>query len=143
MKKLLALGNLKGILRGFLAANFVAIGVAHFVRPEPFVAIMPPYLPLHLELVYLSGLFEILGGLGLIVSPTRKYAAWGLIALLIAVYPANIHMLVNEVYIEGLPKSKLMLWLRMPVQFVLMFLVAWSSELGFKRRDESQKISTS
>jgi uncharacterized membrane protein len=143
MKKLLAHSKTKAVLRGFLAANFIAIGVAHFLGPQPFVAIMPPYLPLHLELVYLSGLFEILGGLGLVIPRVRKYAAWGLIALLIAVYPANIHMLVNEVYIEGLPKSKLMLWLRMPVQFVLMFLVAWSSELGRKRTDESQKISTS
>jgi len=143
MKDFLRHPKFKVGVRYFLAANFIGIGVAHFVWPAPFVAIMPPYLPLHLELVYLSGVFEILGGVGIVIKSTQKLAAWGLLALLLAVYPANIHMLMNEVYIEGLPKSKLGLWLRMPVQFVWMFLVAWSCEIAFKRKESTQKISTS
>lgn len=122
------------LVRYILGLNFIAVGIGHFVAPEPFVSIMPPYLPWHLELVYISGVFEILGGLGILIKPVRKAAAWGLIALLIAVYPANIHMLVNEVYLDGLPKSKLGLWLRMPLQFIWMYLVAWSCHLIGSRK---------
>jgi len=76
-----------------LAAAMVAIGVLHFVRPKPFVRIVPKYLPAPLTLVYVSGFFEILGGIGLLIPETRVWAAWGLIALYVAVFPANINML--------------------------------------------------
>ena len=118
--------------RYVLGVSFFSVGVAHFVTPDPFVSIMPPYLPWHLELVYLSGIFEILGGLGISLERTRRFSAWGLLALLVAVYPANIHMLVNDVYIDGFPKSRLGLWLRMPLQFVWMFLVYWSCNIRTK-----------
>ena len=88
--------------RWFLAASFVAVGVGHFTNPAPFVSIVPPYLPEPLALVYISGFFEILGGIGLLIPQTRRAAGWGLLALLVAVYPANIHMLVNEVYLLSL-----------------------------------------
>ena len=118
--------------RFVLGVSFFGVGVVHFVTSDPFVSIMPPYLPWHLELVYLSGIFEILGGLGILLERTRRFSAWGLLALLVAVYPANIHMLVNDVYIEGFPKSRLGLWLRMPLQFGWMFLVYWSCNLRTK-----------
>ena len=106
-------GVAKTMTRFGIAAFFIGVGVAHFVKPDPFVYIMPPYLPWHLELVYISGFFEVLGGIGLCLI---KYvqAGWGLIALLVAVYPANIHMLVNEVYLPDMPRSKAILWARMP-----------------------------
>ena len=77
---------------GACALFFVAVGVTHFTHPAFFLKIMPPALPAHLALVYLSGAFEILGGLGLLVPRTRRFAGWGLIALLIAVFPANLYM---------------------------------------------------
>jgi uncharacterized membrane protein len=79
-----------------LAAIFYVIaGSLHFVRPEPYIRIMPPYLPWHGQLVAISGLFEILGGLGLLFPPSRRMAAWGLVALLVAAFPANLYMATN------------------------------------------------
>jgi uncharacterized membrane protein len=118
--------RLQWLTRAVIGLSFAAIGVLHFVDPAPFVAIVPPYLPWHLELVYVSGFFEILGGVGLIYPRTRRLAAWGLVALLIAVYPANIHMLVNEVYTEGMPREKWLLWARMPLQLVFAIGVLWT-----------------
>ena len=113
-------------IRGVLGISFALVGVLHFTHSQVFLSIMPPYLPWHLELVYLSGIFEIVGGMGLLFPATRTIARWGLIALLIAVYPANIHMLVNEVYIEGMLQQKWVLWARMPLQFLMAFGVYWS-----------------
>jgi len=113
-------------VRILLGLAFAVVGILHFTHVSIFLSIMPPYLPWHLELVYISGFFEIIGGIGLLYPPTRETARWGLLALLVAVYPANIHMLVNEVYIEGMTQSKWILWGRMPMQFLMAFGVYWS-----------------
>lgn len=109
-----------------LAAFFVAVGVLHFVMPGPFESIMPPYLPLHHELVLLSGAFEI--GLGLAVLPqaTRRWAGYGLVLLLIAVFPANLHMALNEVPPEA-PPPRWIVWARLPLQGVLIAWALWST----------------
>ncbi|HBU47855.1 MAG TPA: hypothetical protein DEB46_06055 [Myxococcales bacterium] len=125
-----------------IALSFVAVGISHFTDPEVFVGIMPTYLPWHLELVYLSGIFEILGGLGLLFPVSRRFAAYGLLALLVAVYPANIHMLVNEVYLEGMRREPWLLWLRMPFQLVFAFAVGFAGDLWF-RPSPSAKIPAS
>ena len=108
------------ILRLLVAANFIGVGVLHFTHLHVFLAMMPPYLPFHQLLVHVSGLFEILGGIGLLVPKVRRLAAYGLLALLVAVFPANLHMAMNEVYlpIEWLPQSRTGLWLRLPFQLV-------------------------
>ena len=86
---------------------------------------MPPYLPAHRELVYLSGVFEILGGIGLLIPGLRRFAGWGLIALLLAVFPANVHMALNpQPFIDqGIPLWAL--YARLPVQFLLMYAIWW------------------
>lgn len=104
---------------------FIAAGVNHFVRPDFYVRIMPPYLPWHIELVYLSGLAEIALGAALLIPRLTTAAAWGLIALLVAVFPANVHMAMNaDQFAEYSP---LMLWVRLPVQFVL---IAWAYRIA-------------
>ncbi|MEO8435202.1 MAG: DoxX family membrane protein [Pyrinomonadaceae bacterium] len=115
--------RLKPILKYLLAAFFVLAGFNHFISPTFYLKIMPSYLPWHLLLVYLSGLFEIVLGILLLLRAFTHIAAWGLIALLIAVFPANIHMAVNH----GLfPEySGVVLWLRLPLQFALMALAYW------------------
>lgn len=112
--------KLRTVVRWWLAVNFAIVGVAHFTHADLFVAIMPPYLPAHLELVWISGVFEILGAIGLLVPLSRRFAGFGLLALLVAVFPANLHMAINEVYlpVEWLPQSQLGLWLRLPFQLV-------------------------
>ncbi len=115
--------RLKPILRYLLAVFFVLAGFNHFINPTFYLKIMPPYLPWHLVLVYLSGFLEIALGILLLIPKFTHLAAWGLIALLIAVFPANIHMAVNH---ELFPEYRAMtLWLRLPLQFVLMALSYW------------------
>ncbi len=102
----------------------VVMGTLHFVSPEPFVAIMPAILPAPLLLVYVSGVFEILGGFGLAPVRTRRMAAWGLIALFVAIFPANVNMAVNQLAIGGHVTPPWVLWARLPLQAVLIWW-AW------------------
>ena len=98
----------------------VTAGVLHFAKPATYARIVPSYLPFPLMLVYVSGFFEILGGLGLLVAATRRWAAWGLIALYIAVFLANVNMAVHHIGFDG---PSWMLWARLPLQAVL---IAWA-----------------
>ena len=132
-------GTIKAIIRYLIGLSFAAIGVSHFTDPTPFLTIMPAYIPWHLAMVYISGFFEILGGLCLLYPRTRHLAAWGLLALLLAVYPANIHMLVNEIYLEGMPHEKWLLWARMPMQLVFAAGVIWAGEIWFWAKPETSK----
>ena len=122
--------RLKLGLRWLLTIVMVGAGVNHFVKPATYVAMMPAVLPAPLALVYLSGVAEILGGLGLIVPATRRAAAWGLIALLLAVFPANLNMAINELPLGGEPVPAWALWARLPLQLVLLAWAWW-----FTRRD--------
>ena len=107
-----------------MGAFYTAAGLNHFRAPEFYLPIMPPYLPWHEALVFLSGVAEVMIGIGLLVPRTRVLAAWGAIALLVAVYPANIHMALADVPIGDPPRSSgAMRWVRLPLQFVLM---AWA-----------------
>lgn len=113
----------KIILKYLLAIFFVLAGINHFVNSAFYLRIMPPYLPWHLFLVNLSGLCEIGWGLLLLVPKFENLAGWGLIALLVAVFPANIHMAVNS---QLFPEfSPTLLWLRLPLQFVLIAWAYW------------------
>ena len=108
---------------------YINVGIQHFVDPNWFVQIMPPYLPLHYEAVYLSGFFEILFGLMLLYNKTRYIAAWGLILLLIAVYPANIYLAFNKIPQEAIGISAFAAsWVRLPIQFIFLGLAYWHSK---------------
>lgn len=121
---MLAMIRIKAASRNLLGALFIAAGANHFISPDFYVSIMPPYLPMHLPLVYLSGIAEIaLGGALLMWPRFANSAAWGLIALLIAVFPANLHMALNaELYPQF---SALALWLRLPLQAALIAWAYW------------------
>ena len=108
--------------RTLLAILFLIAGSLHFLIPQVYVKIMPPALPAPLTLVYLSGIAEILGGLGLLLPLTRHAAAWGLMTLLIAVLPANINMVVDHTRFASIPLWAL--WLRIPLQLPLIYW-AW------------------
>ena len=113
----------RAIFRFLLGAFFVLAGLNHFVNPAFYLRIMPPYLPWHTFLVYLSGFFEIALGLLVIVPKLTRIAAWGLIALLIAVFPANIHMAMNTNLYPDI--NPIILWLRLPLQAVLIAWAYW------------------
>ena len=115
--------TIKSVSRVLLAISMITAGTLHWVIPDPFVKIVPAFLPYPLALVYISGVFEILGGVGLLVPLVSREAAWGLIALFIAVFPANINMAVNSIQMDGIPDSDLLRWGRLPLQAVL---IAWA-----------------
>lgn len=109
------------MLRILAAAAFVATGVLHFLRPAMYEAIVPEALPAHRELVLISGAAEIAGGVGLLHPATRRPAGWGLIALLVAVFPANVNMAVNAERFSMAPAW--VWWARLPLQAVLIVWV--------------------
>ena len=113
----------KRVLLWVLAVAFVAAGVYHFVNPGFYVRIMPPYLPWPRELVLISGAFELAGGLGLLVPRLRPAAAWGLIALLVAVFPANVHMALHPEQSPQAPPA--VWWARLPLQAVFIAWAYW------------------
>jgi uncharacterized membrane protein len=115
--------NIKAILKYLFAASFMLAGLNHFINPDFYLKIMPPYLPWHLPLVYLSGVVEIALGALLLIPKLTRVAAWGLIALLVAVFPANIHMALNHEFYPD--HSVAALWLRLPLQLVLMVCAYW------------------
>lgn len=114
---------MKRSLKWLFGSFFILAGINHFVQTDFYVRIMPPYLRWHLELVYLSGLLEMLLGAMLLIPKFTVLAAWGLIALLIAVFPANIHMALNSDQSPSMPP--LALWLRLPLQGVLIAWAYW------------------
>lgn len=115
----------KIIFRILLATFFIVAGIMHFRATSFYLKIMPPYIPFHLEMVYISGVFEILGGVGVLIPQVRQWSGYGLIALLIAVFPANLYMATNNVQIEGVFIPEVLLWLRLPLQLVLIAWVWW------------------
>jgi uncharacterized membrane protein len=119
------------ISRWVLTIFMIGAGVNHFAHPAPYLGMMPAVLPAPLALVYVSGVAEILGGLGLILPATRRLAAWGLIALFIAVFPANLNMAVNHLPLGTSELPSWALWARLPLQLLLIW---WAA--SFTRRDE-------
>lgn len=108
-------------LRAAAATLFVAAGEMHFLRPAAYESIVPAQLPAPELLVAVSGVAEILGGVGLLIPRTRKVAGWGLVALLVAVFPANVNMALNPDTVgRGLPEWAL--WARLPLQ---LLAIAW------------------
>ena len=111
------------IARTLLALFFVAAGTIHFTSPAAYLAIMPPSFPWPVQLVAISGAAEILGGLGVLLPATRRLAGYGLIALLIAVFPANVEALHNGMNLGGHPVPPWVLWARLPLQALLIWWV--------------------
>ena len=119
--------SVKAVLKWALALLFIVSGVGHFVRSDGYLRLMPPALPFHLEIVYLSGVIEAALGVLLLVPRTQRLAAWAYIPVLVAIFPANIYAAMtagteNEA-MPGVPVWAA--WLRLPVQFVLIAWAYW------------------
>jgi uncharacterized membrane protein len=125
---------MKAMLCLLLGIFFGMAGRAHFTRPDVYVAIMPDWIPAawHKFLVDLTGVLEILGGVFLIFPATRVNAAWFLIALLVAIFPANIHMAVHNLPFGDYHPPRWFHLVRLPLQFVLIALVAYAGGLFAK-----------
>ena len=119
--------GMRTVLHWLLTVFMVVAGANHFVAPAAYIAMMPSALPTPAALVYVSGVAEILGGLGLILPPTRRLAGWGLIALFVAIFPANINMAVHHLSLGGREVPAWALWARLPLQAVLVVWAYWCS----------------
>ena len=106
---------------------YILTGIKHFTNVDWFMKIMPPYLPYHKELVYLSGAFEIILGIMLVFEKTRFLAGWGLILLLIAVFPANIYLAQTNG--AAMNTSSALAWGRLPFQALFIVIAYWHSKL--------------
>jgi uncharacterized membrane protein len=109
-------------IRRLAGPFFVFAGAMHFVIPRAYRRIMPPYVPAHAAMVYASGVAEIAGGAGLMLPRHRRRAGWWLIATLLAVFPANVHMALNAEEFPKVPGGQRALWARLPCQGVF---IAW------------------
>ncbi len=127
------LKNNKSTLRGILSVCMVIAGVLHFATSEPFIKIVPEILPFPAALVYISGAIEIMLGIGLALPATRSISAWGLIALFIAVYPANLNMAFNHIKLDGIPDTWWVHAIRLPFQFVLIAWAYWYTKASTER----------
>ena len=121
---------IRGALLVLMALFYVGAGVSHFTQNAFFVEIVPSFLPAPRALVFISGVAEIALGVAVLVPATRRLAAWGIVALLIAVYPANINMALTNQQLQHAPgwmgqPTLLGLWMRLPVQFLLMTWAWW------------------
>jgi uncharacterized membrane protein len=120
-------GSRRRRLRVVLACIMVGMGVLHFAAPGPFVRIVPSALPAPLVLVLVSGVFEVLGGLGLLVQRVRRAASFGLVLLYLAVFPANVNMTLHPEISAGYGVPGWALWARLPLQAVF---IAWALWVG-------------
>ena len=105
---------------------YIQVGIKHFTDPVWFMQIMPPYLPWHKELIYISGAFEIFFGIMLLFKKMRYIAGSGLILLLIAVFPANIYLAQTNGL--AMDTSAAIAWGRLPIQAIFIVLAYWHSK---------------
>ena len=105
---------------------YIGAGINHFINPDWFVRIVPPILPFKITIVYISGIFEVILGCLLIFPKTRFIAGWGLIILLLAVYPANIYVALTNG--KAMDTTPMIAWARLPFQFVFIGLAYWHSK---------------
>ena len=117
--------DIKFITILIMSCFYMNVGIKHFVEPEWFLQIMPPQFPNHYEAVYLSGFFEFLFGFMLINPQTRFLACWGIIFVMIVVFPANLYLAVSDGEAMGI--SKELAWGRLPFQYVFIGLAFWHS----------------
>lgn len=125
VRKARTIPTIKRVLRAVLALFMVSAGCMHFLSPLGFIRIVPKFLPAPRALVLISGVFEILGGVGLLIPLTQRWAAWGLVALYAAVLPANVNMAVNRISFGGRNAQPWLLWARLPLQGLLIAWAYW------------------
>jgi uncharacterized membrane protein len=126
-------GKIRTVMKYLLAISFIGAGLNHFKNPGFYLSIMPPYLPWPSALHLIAGFFEFVFGVMLLIPRFQRWAAWGLIALLVAVYPANIHMAIHH---ELYQLPMIFHWIRLPLQFVLIAWAWW-----FTKADEEKGLN--
>jgi len=125
------MNKLKTAMLWLMGLAYVGAGANHFVNADFYVAMMPAYLPWHAALVWLSGVAEIALGVGVLVPRTRRVSAWGVVALLLAVFPANLNMALHPDAFPDAPRVAL--YVRLPFQLVLIAWAYWFTRAPAER----------
>jgi uncharacterized membrane protein len=132
--------SMKGIARVLLGIFFIGASSLHFFS-DAELQIIPPFLPWRQAALYITGVFELLGGIGLFVPRFQRAASWGLAALLVAIFPANVYHAVSGIQLGGILNTQFYHWIRLPLQGVLILFVLWSgSKRSMKAQGDQQKI---
>jgi uncharacterized membrane protein len=128
------------IWRTILAALFLFAGVCHLLNPQLFRPIMPPWIPAPIACIIVSGIAELAGGIGLLipVREIQRAAGWGLLLLLVAVFPANIYMAAAHIQVHGFPPHNWISWARLPLQPLLMLAVSWAVAIWPRARENEK-----
>ena len=120
------ISKIKTISIIIMSLFYIGAGISHFINPDWFVRIVPPILPFKIAIVYISGITEVILGSLLIFPRTRFIAGWGLILLLLAVFPANIYVALTQG--EAMDTTPMIAWARLPFQIVFIGLAYWHSK---------------
>ena len=116
-------------MRLAMAIALIAAGMDHWANPGRYLAMMPPWVPLHYEMVLFTGVAEIAGAIGLLITRTRALAGLALAIYFVAVFPANIHNALNGLAVDGLPQAAWYYWVRLPFQPLAIWWALYSAEL--------------
>ena len=123
------MSGFKRVMLWIMGIFYVVAGLAHLVRTDYYLPMMPAYLPAHRELVLLSGVAEVVLGIAVLIPQTRRLAAWGVILLLIAIFPANLHIALHNVPLFGAAQGAgIWNWVRLPFQLVLIAWAWWYTQ---------------
>ena len=118
--------TIKNIMRILFGLSFIGASTFHFIT-DAELKIIPPFLPWRRAALYISGVFEVLGGIGLLIPRFKRSAAWGLAALLVAIFPANVYHALKNVQVGGFMNTRLYHVIRLPLQGVLIWWILWSA----------------
>lgn len=124
----------RAIFRWLLGLAMISAGLNHFLTTPVYLGMMPAYLPWPLALVYINGVAEVAGGVGVLMPALRRAAGWGLIVLLVAVFPANLDAALHGMRINDLVVPQWVLWVRLPFQALFIAWVWWACELGKREK---------
>ena len=127
LARLLGIATRRDKMRVAGGVAFIVASLPHFFSPERYLPMMPPFVPNPRAMIYVSGVAELAGGIGLLIPRTARLAAWGLVVLLVAIFPANIYVALSGVNAAGLPSSPWYTWSRLPFQIVFIWWVLAST----------------
>jgi uncharacterized membrane protein len=119
----------KNIIRIVMGVMFIGMSSLHFVAVETELKIIPEFLPFRRTALYLTGLWEIIGGIGLLIPRWKRVSAWSMVGLLLVVFPANIYHAITDIRSGRFAKTRFYHWIRFPFQAVFIWLVLWSTDV--------------
>jgi uncharacterized membrane protein len=118
---------MKNILRILFGVMFIGMSSMHFIASETELKVIPEFLPFRRTALYLTGIWEFIGGIGLLVPRWKRFSAWNMVGLLLVVFPANVNHAIKDMRSGRFAETRLYHWIRLPAQAVFIWVVLWST----------------